>query len=416
MAVQSRSESERFQVTFSESRGVLTLDYKLPNRASTMLARHLPAGWTHVQGHFSGPRDHRISHTIRGGARAIIRTVGGIDVELGGRRASKFASHTTMPTIHPGDDTAGETDECACAFPARCSKCQIKPGSKCAAVDVAYYLDFPKLFVELAGAGASMTSFQWRCTRGFRGVPGEWAVSEEADGLSILVEGNAHSYKHGFSDPFAEAYNISSPFGVLRVENAILWGFRTKLYDLAVTSVTVGVPRPIIQEREVVDDDIKVATYDPASAVAALLRASQTSGGRLEDAVRGAYNSALRVARAHASARAALSRRDLALMDNYEAYRVGVTRRLRLSIFQEITCFLGDVKDVVPDVVGDICSLTDMKLAARRLVEYWWLAVAGCAVVHKYGVWWWCLAVVAIGEAARAFMAFYVHVSRRYAA
>jgi hypothetical protein len=413
VAVHGRSEPQRFQVVFDGSRGVLTLDYKLPVRDSTQLARLLPAGWTHVCGQLAGPRDHRRSHTIRGGARAIIRTVGGIDVELGGRKASKYALHTSMPNIHPGDDIAGEEDECACAWPSRCGKCQIKPGGKVSCVDVAYYLDMPKLYLELAAVGASLTSFQWRCVRGFRGIGGEWEVSEDADGLSCLVQGNGHSYRHGFSEPLAEAFNISSPFGELRVECSILWGYRTKLYDLTVTTVSVCAPRVIADAREVADEVLKVATYDPASAVAALLRSKQSSDVYLEDAVASAYGSALRVARAHASARAGLSRRDRALMDNYEMFRVGVTRVLRLSMYQEIVCFLGDVVDVTPDVVGDIVSLEEVKSTAQALIDWWWLVIIVNALIRKYGGWRWALCLAGVMECARFVVVYYVHLRAR---
>lgn len=416
VAIQSRSETQRFQVAFDGSRGVLTVDYKLPARDVTQLARYLPAGYTLVTGRFAGPVHHRRSHTIRGGGCAVIRTVGGIDVELGGRKAKKYALHTTMPNLHPGDDAAGAEDECACAWPSRCGKCQIKPGGKVSAVDVAYYLDMPKLYVELAATGASFTSFQWRCVPGFRGIGGEWEVTEDADGLSCLVQGNGHSYRHGFSEPLREAFNVSSPFGELRAECSILWGYRTKLYDVTVTTVTVCPARPIVQAGEVADDVLKVATYDPASAVAALLRANQSSGGHLEDAVDSAYGSALRVARAHASARAKLSRRDRALMDNYDAYRAGVTRTLRLSVLQEFTCFLGDIVDVTPDVAGDICSLGEMKLAAQMLAEWWWLAIGVSAVYRKYATWWWIFVIIAMLETVRLCVVYYAHLSRRLSA
>jgi len=271
----------------------------------------------------------------------------------------------------------------------------------------------PKLYLELAAVGASLTSFQWRCVRGFRGIGGEWEVSEDADGLSCLVQGNGHSYRHGFSEPLAEAFNISSPFGELRVECSILWGYRTKLYDLTVTTVSVCAPRVIADAREVADEVLKVATYDPASAVAALLRSKQSSDVYLEDAVASAYGSALRVARAHASARAGLSRRDRALMDNYEMFRVGVTRVLRLSMYQEIVCFLGDVVDVTPDVVGDIVSLEEVKSTAQALIDWWWLVIIVNALVRKYGGWRWALCLAGVMECARFVVVYYVHLRAR---
>jgi len=194
-----------------------------------------------------------------------------------------------------------------------------------------------------------------------------------------------------------EVFNVSSPFGDLRVESPVLWGWCTSLYDLTRTTVSVCVPRAVPTEERVTDDVMKVVTYDPASAVAALLRAQQTSGVHLEDAVESAYGSTLRVARAHANARAQLSRRELALLDNYEAYRVGVTRRLHLSCWQEFVCFLGDVVDVTPEVAWDFIS-KEYVSAAQLLIGYWWLAIMCYAVIMKFHLQHKVLCCIAVSE------------------
>lgn len=74
---------------------------------------------------------------------------------------------------------------------------------------------------------------------------------------------------------------------------------------------------------------------------------------------------------------------------------------------------MGDIVDVTPDVVGDIVSVGEMKLAAQALVDWWWLVIMVNAVIHRFGGWRWAVVAAGVMECARFAVVYCVHLRAR---